>query len=544
MKWLTAPLLALLAKAAFAQLPADFESKVDDVCKEWNKPNAPGGVVGVAVDGKLVLAKGYGLANIEAGMKNTADTVMDVGSVSKQFTAMCILLLEEEGKLSTSDDINKYLPEIPTFGQVVTIDHLMHMTSGLRDYLNIWVVEGYNFSDLRTPQQALETMVRQTGANSVPGAKWNYCNSGYMLLAEIVQRVSGKSLAVYAKSHIFDPLKMEQSHFETDESEVVPGRATSYAPTFPGKFAGLSSTLGVYGDGGVLTTLADLTKWHENFYNNKLGKGDSKLIDKMLQVGKLNGGQPTNYACGLTLDKSAGQDRVQHGGNWLGFNAMTARFPKKHVSIFTLGNDGTNLSSQFNTKIAELIFGTEKRSEPPVLTVSDDVLKRYPGTYLLPDGRAAEVTFEPGQLSIQLTGQQKFPIFPESETLFFLKVVQAKFEFKVDTGNKVTGAAIHQGGAQTELTLGKPYTVAKEDMEAFVGHYKGIDVPIDVDITLNGERLEVRQKGEVQPIKLVGKDRAMLATFAIVAVRDASGVVRAILVNTGRADGLKFLKSS
>lgn len=535
---------ACLAHPVFAQLPPDFEKQVNEICKEWDKSDKPGGLVGVAVDGKLVFAKGYGLANMETKTPNAKDTVMDVGSVSKQFTAMCILLLEEQGKLKTEDEFTKYVPEVPTFGQKITIDHLLHMTSGLRDYLNVWATEGWNFVDAKTFQDAIDTMSRQTGANDPPGTKWNYCNAGYMMMAVIVQRLSGQSLAQFAEKNIFEPLGMSNTRFETEETGMIPGRATSYAQIAPNKYVGLMSALGVYGDGGVLTTLEDMTKWHENFYANKLGKKDQKLIEKMLTVAKLNDGKPTNYACGLVHDEVAGQKRVQHGGNWLGYNAMTARFPEKHVSIFTLGNDGTNLSNPFNKKIAEAYFGKtpEAPSARKEVEVAEDVLKTYPGIYGLPDGRTATVTLEGKQLSIQVTGQPKFPVFAESETKFFLKVVDAQFEFVKDDKGNVTSAKIYQGGGIVPLTKGEPFKPSSDQINAYVGHYKSFELDMEVEIIREGDNLIAIRRGERVPLTLATADRANAEGMNLVALRDATGVIRGLTVDTGRAVGMKFIK--
>jgi len=533
-----------LAAPAQIKLPDDFEKQVDTVCKDWSKPNAPGGVVGIALDGKLVFAKGYGLANLETKTPNTADTVMDVGSVSKQFTAMCILLLEEQGKLKTSDDFTKYIPEVPTFGQKITIDNLLHMTSGLRDYLNIWATQGWNFVDAKSFQDAIDVMSRQTGANDLPGEKWNYCNAGYMMMAVIVERVSGESLAKFAKKNIFVPLGMEHTLFMEDDNIVVADRATSYAPG-PNGYQGLFSALGVYGDGGLHTTLADFAKWHENFYSNQLGKKNKAVIDKMVKATNLNNGKSTNYGCGLSLDKVNGEPRVQHGGNWLGFNAMTARFPAKHLSVFTLGNDGTNNSNLFNKKIAEIVLGNApKVAASKEIEVAEDVLKTYVGTYSLPDGRSATVTLEGKQLSIQVTGQPKFPVFAESETMFFLKVVEAKFEFVKDGSGAVTGAKIHQNGSTTELKRGEPFIATEVQRKAFVGHYQSFEMDLEIDIVADGDKLVLIKSGEKLDMKLVTADQATVAGFKLVTLRDATWVIRGLTLDTGRAVGMKFIKHS
>lgn len=531
-----------LAVTSQAQLPADFEKQVDGICKEWNNPKGPGGVVGVAIDGKLVFSKGYGLANLETMTANTPDTVMDVGSVSKQFTAMCILLLEEQGKLSTSDDFTKYIPEVSTFGQTVTIDNLLHMTSGLRDYLTLMAGQGWNLVDSRTFQDALDTMARQTGANNKPGEKWNYCNAGYMMMAVIVERVSGKSLAKFAHDNIFEPLGMKETRFVDNDNDVIPNRSTSYAPNPAGGYQLLYSSMGIYGDGGVHTTLADFVKWHENFYKNQLGKKDQKLIEKMLTTAKLNDGKDTKYACGLQVEDFHGHERWQHGGNWLGFNAMTARIPDKHLSVLTFGNDGTNLSNPYNKKIASLVLGVKEESGHKEIEVKEELLKSYEGLYALQDGRTLTVSREGKQLSAQMTGQPKFPIFPETETRFFLKVVEAQFEFTKDASGVVTGGNILQGGQRVPLKKGEPYKPSDDEKKAFVGKYKSFDMDMSIEVELNNGNLVAKMPDGELPVNLLTAEKASAQGMTMSLIRDASGGIRGFTLDMGRATGMKFLK--
>ncbi len=537
-------LAVLVAAVSFAQaqLPQNFESEVDKICKEWNRPNAPGGVVGVAMDGKLVFAKGYGMANLETNTPNTRDTVMDVGSVSKQFTAMSILLLEEEGKLKTSDSVSKYVPELPDYGRPITIDNLLHMTSGLRDYISLMAVNGWNVVDARTFQDAIDIMCRQTGPNSVPGEKWNYCNTGYMLMAVIVQRVSGESLAQFAKEKIFTPLEMKDTQFVTDPQTMIPNRATSYQPTQHG-YQVLFSSLAIYGDGGVHTTLADLTRWHENFYANKLGKGDQKLIDKMVTPGLLSNGSSTGYGCGLMIDTFEGLRRIRHGGNWLGYNAMTVRFPDKHVSLFALGNDGTNLSTPYCDSIARLLFGIKAATQNhKQVAVNTEILKGYVGTYRLPDGRIASISLAGDQLSAQVTGQPKFDIFPESETSFFLKVVDAQFEFVKDSDGKIGSAKIHQGGKTIDLVRTEPFKPNAAQLKALVGTYKSFEMDMEVTIRLEAGKLTCKTPDDLIELSMPSEDKLTAQGLQFDLVRDAEGTIRGLSLDLGRATGMKFIK--
>lgn len=540
--WL--PFLALSPAVAKAQsLPEDFEKKVDALCAPWSRPGVPGGVVAVALDGKMVFTKGYGLANVETGTPIVRETVFDVGSVSKQFTAVCVLLLEEDGLIKTSDPITKYFPEVPTFGRTITIDHLLHMTSGLRDYLNVWVVEGWWFTEERGFDDVVMTLARQQGLNSEPGEKFNYCNAGYALMAMLVERVSGKTLDVFAKERVFEPLGMKDTFFMSDDSQVVPRRALSYAPNDEGKLENLWSPMAIYGDGGVHTTVDDLLKWHQNFYANKLGKADPALIEKMVSTKPLNDGKPNGYACGLFVGELDGVKRIEHGGNWLGYAAATARFPDKALSIFVLSNAGDNGSGRVSDGVARLVLGT-KEPERTEVALTEEQLKPLVGTYNLPDGRSMETKLTGTQLTAQITGQPAVPIYPESPTKFFYKVVKATVEFKLGPDGKPTGATLKQGSATLELTTGAAFAATEDQLKALVGTYESFEVNGTVTVSLREGKLYARRDDEQEEaeIRLLSPDSGIITPYPFEVFRDAQGKVRGFTVDAFRAQGMRFVR--
>ncbi|MBS1723668.1 MAG: serine hydrolase [Armatimonadetes bacterium] len=530
-----------LCLVASAQTPPDLEKKVDEICKGWDKPDAPGGVVGIAKDGKFLLAKGYGLANIELKVPNTVDTVMDVGSVSKQFTAMCVLLLEEDGKLSLDDDINKYLPEIPTFGKKVAIRNLLNHTSGLRDYLTIMAVQGWNVVDRRTFNDALAVMARQQGPNFAPGERYLYCNSGYMLAAVLVERVSGMDLGSFAEKSIFKPLGMDHTRFVTDDSAIVPNRALSYSRTPTGQFENAFSALAIYGDGGVHTTLGDMLKWHENFYANKLGKANPGLIAKMTEVGVFNDGKKSNYALGLVVDDIGGIKRIQHNGNWLGYNAATARFPDQHISVFAFGNDGTNNCMPYSEAIEKLMLGV-KDVEQKEVKLEAEKLRPYAGTYALPDGRIMTITLDGSQLSAQVSGQQAFPIFPESPSKFFYKALKASIEFSGFEKPGEGTATLHQGAAVIAMPRSVPYKPSEDDMKRWVGAFRSDEMDMNISFKLSGDHLTAVLGRDEVPAQMVTANKCMAGGMTLEAMADAQSRVRGFTLNAGRAYGMRFVK--
>src|SRR5258705_7505281 len=213
----------------------------DEVFADLTKLGSPGCALAAARDGKIIYEKGYGLANIEEGVSITPQTVFDIGSTSKQFTAASILLLEKQGKLSVQDDIRKYLPEIPDYGHKITILNLLNHTSGLRDYLGLFELAGVNIDSVTTDQDALAILARQKRLNFEPGSNWLYSNSGFFLLSVIVKRASGKTLREFAAENIFEPLQMKQTIFRDEHTLLVPNRELAYDP----KEAGAGYTLDV-----------------------------------------------------------------------------------------------------------------------------------------------------------------------------------------------------------------------------------------------------------------------------------------------------------
>src|SRR5438477_4831950 len=336
----------------------------DEIFADLTKPGSPGCALAAARDGKIVYEKGYGLANIEEGVSITSQTVFDIGSTSKQFTAASILLLEKQGKLSIHDDIRKYLPEIPDYGRTITILHLLNHTSGLRDYLTLFELAGVNIDSVTSDDDALAIIARQKALNFAPGNEWLYSNSGFFLLSVIVKRVSGKSLREFATENLFDPLKMEHTVFRNEHTQLVANRALAYEPTE----AGTGYTLNVSyfeqtGDGAVHTSVEDLLKWDENFYSGKVGGKD--FLDEIQEPGKLNNGKTLDYAKGLFVGKYRGLRFVDHGGSWGGYRAQLLRFPEQHFSVVCLCNLGNANPEKRAHRVADVYLGKIMKEPPP-----------------------------------------------------------------------------------------------------------------------------------------------------------------------------------
>jgi CubicO group peptidase (beta-lactamase class C family) len=367
--------------------------KVDALFRAWDKENSPGAALGIFQDGRIIYARGYGMANLDYNIPITPQTVFRVGSVSKQFTAMCIALLVEQGKIALDDDIRKVLPEMPAFDPPVKISHMLHHTSGLRDYLILQGLAGRSGGYYYTSPEVVDLLSRQKSLNFSPRDQYSYSNSGYFLLAQAVGRASGMRTADFAKKNIFDPLGMEDTHFHDDPKMVVKNRAMGYLPRKDGGFKIHVTQLDMIGDGGIFTTVEDFFRWDQNFYDNRLGAGSQGLIELILSRDKLNGGRENDYAFGLVVSSYRGLRMISHGGSFVGYRAHYLQFPEQRFSVVILSNLGTFNPGRIAVKIAEVFLAGQftkagpavkelpPAKEPAFIKLDNQEMKKFLGQY-------------------------------------------------------------------------------------------------------------------------------------------------------------------
>ena len=341
--------------AAQAPKAALDTTRINAVFKQYHRKDSPGCALGVYRNGIIAYARGYGMADLERGVPITPATLFDLGSTSKQFTAASIALLVADGKLSFQDAVRKYLPEIPDYGATITLDHLVRHTSGIRDYAGLLSLAGWKLEDVTTDDDAIQIIARQRALNFPPGTKWDYSNSGFFLLSIVVQRVTGKNLAEFAKERIFTPLGMTNTHFRNDHNAILPGRALGYSPLEKGGFRNDMSSWDQLGDGAVQSSVEELVKWDRNFYTPTVG--GQALLDRLQEPGTLSNGKPHGYGRGLFLDTYRGVRRVQHGGAWAGYRAMLMRFPEQRTSFAVLCNVGSANTSKLAEGAADVVLG-------------------------------------------------------------------------------------------------------------------------------------------------------------------------------------------
>lgn len=357
-----AALLSILAVPAQAQVDDAARVRIDSIFSDVDRTNAPGCAVGVAQAGDIVFQRGYGMGNLDHRIPLDGTSVFYLASVSKQFTAAAILIAEHEGYLSRDDLVREHIPEFPDYGEPVTIRHLVHHTSGVRDYLTLMSLAGKPLENVLSDEDLLGLINRQQELNFSPGSEYLYSNSGYVLLAEIVRRATGRSLREFADEKIFRPLEMTDTHFHDDRQHVVARRVFSYDANEAGEWrTSYLMNFDKVGDGGLYSTVRDLARWDAAFYQDRLGIPG--FADAMYERGILQSGDTIPYAAGLEVDEWRGVRRIQHGGSLMGFRTLIARFPDERTTMVVLCNSNALLPRAISG-LAEALLPA-LASEPP-----------------------------------------------------------------------------------------------------------------------------------------------------------------------------------
>src|SRR6266550_8031790 len=330
--------------------------RADSVFQRFDRTDSPGCSLGVYQDGKILYARGYGMASLELGVALSPRSVLDVGSISKQFTAMSILMLQKEGKLSLDDPIRKYIPEMPAYAEKITLRRALSQTSGLRDLYTMMGQTGRTFAG--DTIDALRVITRSAEPNYEPGARYLYTNSGWILAAQIIYRLTGKTLAQFADERIFRPLGMHDTRYLADVTTIIPNGAEGYAPRPGGGFRVARSTYdgAIMGPGAVHTTVEDFGRWLNNYDAATVGGRD--IIETMTTVTSLNDGSPAKsgptqaYAIGLNVGTLRGLRVVSHGGSWAGYRGQFFRFPDQRFAVATFCNLTTSGPDSLARKVA------------------------------------------------------------------------------------------------------------------------------------------------------------------------------------------------
>src|ERR1700731_845131 len=395
------------------------------------------GSVLVARDGKVLLDKAYGFANLEWDVPNTPTTKCRLGSITKQFTAASILLLEERGKLKIEDPVKKYMPDAPAAWDKITIFHVLTHTSGIPSLTSFPDFESHE-AQAMTPEKLVEWF-RDKPLEFEPGTKWNYSNSGYILLGYLIEKVSGQSYSEFVRQNIFTPLGMKDSGYDSN-SAIIAHRAAGYTPGKSGPVnAGFVHMSIPFSAGALYSNTEDLLRWEQGLFGGKVLTAAS--LAKMTTPFK------QDYAFGLGVSTNNGHKMIAHDGGIQGFNTSLAYYPDDKLVVAVLANlNGP--AGQIAGNLAKVAHGEKVvlPTERKEISVSPEILKQYVGTYELTPKFSLAITLEDGQLISQGTNQEKVPMYAESETMFFLKLVDAQIEFVRNQKGEVTHMLLHQNG--------------------------------------------------------------------------------------------------
>ncbi len=547
---LTAILLLIFVPSAIADKKIEA---VDKLFSQWDKKDTPGCSLAIIKDGKIIYKQGYGLANLELNVPITPQSVFYIGSVSKQFVTMCIAILAKQGKLSLDDDIRKYVPELPDYRSPISVRHLIYHTSGLRDYLTLLGIAGIDFGTYHE-DDVVELIAQQKELNFAPGEEYLYSNSGYFLLAVIVERASGKSFRKFAEENLFKPLGMKNSHFHDDYRMLIKNRASGYFLAEKGRYNNFISTFDCVGSGGLFTSVEDLFLWDQNFYHHKVGGKD--LIDLMHTKGKLNSGEELDYAFALGIGKYKGLKTVSHGGALGGYRSTLVRFPEQNFSVICLSNLSSFNPSKIAQQVADIyLAGQFKKKAEPVSKPAEKVkfielpkkkLHEKVGAYIDPKtGAFRKLGLRGNTLILEASGQ-RFTLAAISETEFeVLKApVEIVIKFESQKKDKPMLMHIHREGGDSEtyefFKLVKP---TPEKLQEYTGDYYSDELQVTFRLALKKGKLHfVHKNASESPLKPMLKDKFTERGYRINFVRDKEKKLTGFTLDAGRVKNLRFDK--
>jgi len=542
-------LLFLFTICSFGQIKEN--QAIDRIFTEWNKTDVPGCALGIIKEGKLIYAKGYGMANMEYDIPNSASSVFRIGSTSKQFTAASIVLLAEKDKLSLDDNLKSLFPDFPDYAKKITIRHLLNHTSGIRDYLQISYLKGLGDDDYYTDDNVMKWLINQTDLNFSPGEEYLYSNSGYWLLGQIVKKVAGMNMAEFAMKEIFEPLEMNSTHFHNDHTQIVKNRASGYVPDNNENFKISMTTLDMIGDGGIFTTINDIKKWDDDYYETAVLS--KELWNVMTQQGVLNNGEVIDYASGLMISKYKGLKTVRHGGAFVGFRAEILRFPEQKLSIAIFANRGDANPSRMANQVADillkdkLIENIDKKDKKVKFDITEDEfqLSQLIGNYEIQPGVVARLSIKNDSLNVLQTW--------DKSTYNILKVSGNTFQISGNENLSFSFSNLKDGFTQTLKVLqvdSETIAARKKEIDNsginlkdYVGSYYSNELDVNYNFEIENEILFFRIENTSSTIECIISDLDQFSTeTGLVRFQRKDGLISAFELDSGRVKNLKFKK--
>jgi CubicO group peptidase (beta-lactamase class C family) len=558
------PLVAALSLAALSDQgegsnlgAAVGDERIDRIFAAYAKADSPGCAVAVVHRGNVLHQRGYGRAHLEWDAPITSSTVFHVASVSKPFTALAVALLAEEGKLSLDDDVRKYVPELPDYGRVVTLKHLLQHTSGLRDVWYLGGLAGWRTDDLVTDRDVLDLAARQKALEFDPGERFAYCNTGYTIAGIVVRRVTGQTLRAFTQARIFEPLGMKNTHFQEDHREVVRNRASAYSIR-SGRPRIAVPTYEAVGSTGLMTTLEDLIRWDRNFYSR--GVGGKSAIDQMLTPGRLNNSEANrygvglDYGLGLVVGRYRGLKTVSHSGTDRGYKAEFLQFPEQQFSVIILGNVDALEPYTMARQVAEIALAGQFPEAPEPRTPPDSrnprdlpagpqahELAAWAGTYWNPrNGASWELSVIEGKLCL---GRKA--LVPLAPNRFAIGGTSIELVFNA-AGEGMPRRMTWLDVEPEEFEAIPRLRLRKDQFEEYAGEYRSDELNVVYKLSVSNGELTVRgwrdNYGPLRPMVADGfrLSPPALGAFVVRFTRDQSSKVTGFTLGTSGCTNIRF----
>jgi CubicO group peptidase (beta-lactamase class C family) len=526
---------------AAAPLDSETARRIDAVFSPWDTTSSPGCAVGVSRNGDLVYARGYGMANLEYDVAISPDSIFHVASISKQFAAVAVALLAADGKLSLDDPIGTHLPELAGVGARITIRHLMHHTSGLRDQWTLQAYGGWREDDVITEADVLQMAARQRGLNFEPGAEYLYSNTGFTLLGVIVKRVSGQSLRQFAETRIFAPLGMTRTHFHDDHTMIVRQRTSAYQPRPGGGWRISIPVFDTYGATSLFTTVGDLLRWEHNFVTAQVG--GRALLDQAQLSGRLNDGSAVGYGWGLAVNTYRGVRVVGHSGADAGYRSDVVRFPDHDLAIAAFCNLSTTNPGDLTRQIADLLLPASALSPlPPKVSMTADALQALTGVYWNP------VTDDVRRIALVDGALRTAPTGPPLEPLG-----DGRFRSGPRGGELLFPRAAAAGAQELHL-LSPPLAPAvfkrlpamtpAADLARYAGRYHSTELDATFEVAVDGKVLTIaRPRISTLTVEPIAADQfAATSGSPTVTFQRAGNAITGMTISMGRVRRLPFTR--
>ncbi len=538
----------------------DPVARLDQLMSRWDGPDRPGAIAAVVHQDDVIAVRTYGMANLSHDVPWDRATISNIGSVTKQFTAMGLLVLESTSDFSLDDDIRDHLPELTDFGEPITPRELLNHTSGYREIYNLMRIGGFGGEDTFSREHAITVVQRQDALQNRPHTEWNYNNTGFILLSLLVERITGQSFADYMRDNVFQPLGMNDTRVKMVQGELIPGSAQGYGPTEAGPYRTTRDLPASAGAGGVYTTVDDLHRWLRNFNDPSVGGPDA--IEAMATSAVLESGDETGYGLGLAVGELGGRTLFSHTGGDVSHRAYLGYLPELEAGVILMSNNATfNLG--LGSQVFRLFFDDELEPEEAEDTedvaeddpsdaddpMSDERKQAIAGDWVLTvQGLTIpmEVVVEDGQVYIDITGQDQSLARPTSDSTITIAAADATFTFRQGPdGNIDTGAAT-QAGIDMTMERAEGVGLSEDDLHAFAGRYLSEELETFMTVAVEDGQLIIRQLGQTpQPLRHVTGDNFSAEVFHLNEIafqRAESGAVTGFTVSNGRTRGVWFAK--